>query len=54
MGRFEAKQDVILRELPDARVALCGSKVYVYPRKGRIGSVFMRRTGEYGWAERGK
>lgn len=53
MGRFKAKQDVIVRELPDVTVLLCGSKVYVYPKRGRIGSVFTRRHGEYGWTERG-
>lgn len=52
MGKFKAKQDIILRELPDVTVALCGSRVYVYPKKGRIGSIFMPRPGRYGWTER--
>lgn len=44
---------VILRQLKDVTLVLCGSKIYIYPKNGAIASMFRPRYGSFSWNERG-
>lgn len=50
---WQKPNSVILRRLEDVTLVLCGSKVYLYPKKGITASMFRQRYGSYSWNERG-